>query len=89
MSSTVIINFLFNKTRFFQTSDSMTTIITLIIAWIIFIILWKIIKTTIKTALTVAAMVVLLYFGFGITPQDILYKIAEITEKISQIPVSN
>jgi hypothetical protein len=66
-----------------------STIITLIVAWIIFIILWKIIKTTIKTAMTCAAIVVLLYFGFGITPQDILQKITDITQSISQIPVSN
>ncbi|MBC5796630.1 hypothetical protein PN497_05795 [Sphaerospermopsis kisseleviana CS-549] len=64
-------------------------IITLIVAWIIFVILWKLVKTTIKTAVTCAAIVVLLYFGFGITPQDIWQKISEITQNISQILVRN
>ncbi|WP_353932833.1 hypothetical protein WJM97_09680 [Okeanomitos corallinicola TIOX110] len=64
-------------------------IITLIVAWITFILLWKIVKTTIKTAVTCAAIVVLLYFGFGITPQDIWQKVSEITQNISQIPVGN
>ena len=64
-------------------------IITLIVAWIIFLILWKLVKTTIKTAVTFAAIVVLLYFGFGITPQDILHTISEITQKFSQTPVRN
>lgn len=64
-------------------------IITLIVAWIIFVILWKLVKTTIKTAVTFAAIVVLLYFGFGITPQDVLHKIYEITQNFSQTPVRN
>ncbi|TAE61758.1 MAG: hypothetical protein EAZ87_00870 [Nostocales cyanobacterium] len=64
-------------------------IITLLVAWVTFVILWKIIKTTVKTAMTCAAIVVLLYFGFGITPQDILQKISEITTNVSQIPTSN
>ncbi|WP_016950630.1 hypothetical protein [Anabaena sp. PCC 7108] len=64
-------------------------IITLIVAWIIFVILWKLVKTTIKTAITFAAIVVLLYFGFGITPQDIWHKLSEITQNISQISVRN
>ncbi|NET70890.1 MAG: hypothetical protein F6K62_08010 [Sphaerospermopsis sp. SIO1G2] len=64
-------------------------IITLLVAWITFILLWKIVKTTIKTAMTYAAIVVLLYFGFDLTPQDILHKLSEITQNISQTPVSN
>jgi uncharacterized protein YacL len=59
-------------------------IITLIVAWIVFVILWKLIKTTIKTAITCAAIVVLLYFGFGITPQDIWHQFTQI---LSQTPV--
>ncbi|MBD2627573.1 hypothetical protein [Trichormus variabilis] len=64
-------------------------IITLIVAWIIFVILWRLVKTTIKTAMTFAGIVVLLYFGFGITPQDIWQKLAEITQNISQTSVRN
>jgi hypothetical protein len=63
-------------------------IITLIVAWIVFIILWKLIKTTIKTALTCGAIVVLLYFGFGITPQDIWQQISQLAETFSATPVS-
>lgn len=61
-----------------------STIITLIVAWLIFIILWKIIKTTIKTAIICAAIVVLLYVGFGITPQDVLQIISDFIQSISQ-----
>jgi uncharacterized protein YacL len=61
-------------------------IITLIVAWIIFVILWKLVKTTIKTAVTFAAIVVLLYFGFGITPQDIWNQITQFTQTFSQTP---
>jgi glucan phosphoethanolaminetransferase (alkaline phosphatase superfamily) len=81
-----IIVSLFNN-HDFQAAHIM--IITFIVAWIIFVILWKLVKTTIKTAVTCAAIVVLLYFGFGITPQDILQKISEITQNISQTPVRN
>jgi uncharacterized protein YacL len=58
-------------------------IITLLVAWIVFIILWKLIKTTIKTAIISAAVVILLYFGFGITPQDIWHQFTQI---LSQTP---
>ncbi|MEA5577718.1 hypothetical protein [Anabaena sp. UHCC 0451] len=63
-------------------------IITLIVAWIIFVILWKLVKTTIKTAITFAAIVILLYFGFGITPQDVLHQITQFTQSFSQTPAS-
>jgi len=58
-------------------------IITLLVAWIVFIILWKLIKTTIKTAIISAAIVMLLYFGFGITPQDIWHQISQFTQTSS------
>ena len=58
-------------------------IITLLVAWIVFIILWKLIKTTIKTAIISAAVVILLYFGFGITPQDNWHQFTQI---LSQTP---
>ncbi|MBD2293809.1 hypothetical protein H6G06_09960 [Anabaena sphaerica FACHB-251] len=61
-------------------------IITLLVAWIIFVILWKLVKTTIKTAVTFAAIVVLLYFGFGITPQDILHQVTQFAQTFSQTP---
>jgi hypothetical protein len=64
-------------------------IITFVVAWIIFVILWKLVKTTIKTAVTFAAIVVLLYFGFGITPQDIWHKLSEISQKVTQTSVRN
>ncbi|MBD2139261.1 hypothetical protein H6F32_17180 [Anabaena sp. FACHB-1237] len=59
-------------------------IITFIVAWIVFVILLKIVKTTIKTAVTCAAIIVLLYLGFGVTPQDIWHKITELTQQFSQ-----
>jgi hypothetical protein len=62
-------------------------IITLLVAWIVFIILWKLIKTTIKTAIISAAVVILLYFGFGITPQDIWQQISQFGQTFSQTPV--
>ncbi|MBO1051502.1 hypothetical protein VB638_11525 [Dolichospermum sp. UHCC 0684] len=62
-------------------------IITLLVAWIVFIILWKLIKTTIKTAIISAAVVMLLYFGFGITPQDIWQQISQFAQTFSQTPV--
>ncbi len=62
-------------------------IITLLVAWIVFIILWKLIKTTIKTAIISAAVVMLLYFGFGITPQDIWQQISQFAQIFSQTPV--
>ncbi|MBS9385534.1 MAG: hypothetical protein HEQ24_15490 [Dolichospermum sp. BR01] len=62
-------------------------IITLLVAWIVFIILWKLIKTTIKTAIISAAVVMLLYFGFNITPQDIWHQISQFAQTSSQTPV--
>ena len=62
-------------------------IITLLVAWIVFIILWKLIKTTIKTAIISASVVMLFYFGFGITPQDIWQQISQFAQTFSQTPV--
>ncbi|HYW19554.1 MAG TPA: hypothetical protein VE956_09620 [Nodularia sp. (in: cyanobacteria)] len=56
---------------------------TLILAWIVFVILLKILKTTLKNALTIAAILILLNIGFGITPQDIWHQIIQVTQKIS------
>jgi hypothetical protein len=56
---------------------------TLIIAWIVFVILFKILKTTVKNALTIAAILVLLNVGFGITPQDIWHQIMHLAQTIS------
>lgn len=58
---------------------------TLIIAWIIFVVLWKIIKTTVTNALTIAAILILLNIGFGITPQDIWHQIIQFAQTVSQI----
>ncbi len=58
---------------------------TLILAWILFVVLWKLLKTTVKTALTIAAILVLLQIGFGITPQDIWYQIMHLPQTLSQI----
>jgi hypothetical protein len=56
---------------------------TLIVAWIVFVILLKIIKTTVKNALTMAAILILLNIGFGITPQDIWHQIINFAQTIS------
>ncbi|MBH8577898.1 hypothetical protein I8752_34050 [Nostocaceae cyanobacterium CENA369] len=58
---------------------------TLIVAWIIFVVLWKIIKTTVSNALTIAAILILLNIGFGITPQDIWHQIIQFAQTVSQI----
>ncbi|WP_017652890.1 hypothetical protein [Fortiea contorta] len=60
-------------------------IFTLIIAWIVFVILWKVIKTTFKTAVLLAATLVILQVGFGITPQDIWLQIQQLPQTLSQI----
>ncbi|MBD2497023.1 hypothetical protein [Nostoc sp. FACHB-280] len=58
---------------------------TLIIAWIVFTILWKVVKTTVSNALTIAAIIILLQVGFGITPMDIWHQIIQFTQNLSQI----
>ncbi|MBD2300537.1 hypothetical protein H6G80_06780 [Nostoc sp. FACHB-87] len=58
---------------------------TLIIAWIVFTILWKVIKTTVSNALTIAAIIILLQVGFGITPMDIWHQITQFTQNLLQI----
>ncbi|ALF55908.1 hypothetical protein BCD64_03795 [Nostoc sp. MBR 210] len=58
---------------------------TLIIAWIVFTILWKVVKTTVSNALTIAAIIILLQVGFGITPMDIWHQIIQFTQTLSQI----
>ncbi len=63
-------------------------IATLIVAWIVFIILWKLLKATVSSALTIAAILVLLNIGFGITPQDIWHHISQFAQTLSQIQSS-
>ncbi|MEH2295553.1 hypothetical protein [Nostoc sp.] len=63
-------------------------IATLIVAWIVFIILWKLLKATLSSALTIAAILVLLNIGFGITPQDIWHYVTQFAQKLSQIQSS-
>ncbi|MBH8553101.1 hypothetical protein I8751_12125 [Nostocaceae cyanobacterium CENA357] len=58
---------------------------TLIIAWIIFVVLWKLLKTTVSNALTIAAILILLNIGFGITPHDIWHQIMQFAQTLSQI----
>jgi hypothetical protein len=58
---------------------------TLILAWIVFIIVWKVLKATITNALTIAAILILLNIGFGITPQDIWHQITKLAQTVSQI----
>jgi hypothetical protein len=59
---------------------------TLILAWIVFVIVWKVLKATITNALTIAAILVLLNIGFGITPQDIWHQIMQFAKTLSQAP---
>ncbi|MBD2502040.1 hypothetical protein [Anabaena azotica] len=58
---------------------------TLILAWIVFVIVWKVLKATITNALTIAAILVLLNIGFGITPQDIWHQIMQFAKTLSQV----
>ncbi|MEA5566960.1 MULTISPECIES: hypothetical protein [unclassified Anabaena] len=60
---------------------------TLILAWIVFIIVWKVLKATITNALTIAAILILLNIGFGITPQDIWNQIMNFAQTVSQINI--
>ncbi|QLE54940.1 hypothetical protein [Nostoc sp. TCL26-01] len=60
---------------------------TLIVAWIVFIIVWKVLKATISNALTLAAILVLLNIGFGITPQDIWHQIMKYAQTLSQVQI--
>ena len=60
-------------------------IATLIVAWIVFIILWKLLKATVSNALTIAAILVLLNIGFGITPQDIWHYVTQFAQNLSKI----
>ncbi|MFH7025738.1 MAG: hypothetical protein ACHBN1_10100 [Heteroscytonema crispum UTEX LB 1556] len=62
-------------------------IIALIVAWIVFTILFKVVKTTMSNALTVAAIIVLLQIGFGISPQDIWQYISQLPQTLSKIGV--
>lgn len=57
----------------------------LIVAWMVFIILWKLLKTTVSNALTIAAILVLLNIGFGITPKDIWHYVTQFAQNLSQI----
>lgn len=59
---------------------------TLILAWIVFVIVWKVLKATITNALTIAAILVLLNIGFGITPQDIWHQIMQFAQTLSPTP---
>ncbi|MGH1396901.1 MAG: hypothetical protein ACRAVC_23135 [Trichormus sp.] len=58
---------------------------TLILAWIVFIIVWKVLKATITNALTIAAILILLNIGFGITPEDIWHQMMKLAQTVSQI----
>lgn len=58
---------------------------TLILAWIVFVIVWKVLKATITNALTIAAILVLLNIGFGITPRDIWHQIIHFAQTLSQL----
>ncbi|MBF2003939.1 hypothetical protein ACF3DV_08640 [Chlorogloeopsis fritschii PCC 9212] len=57
-------------------------LVALIIAWIVFTILVKVIKTTVKNALMIAAVIVLLQVGYGISPQDIWNQIVKLTQTL-------
>ncbi|AFY49975.1 hypothetical protein Nos7524_4214 [Nostoc sp. PCC 7524] len=58
---------------------------TLILAWIVFVIVWKVLKATITNAITVAAILILLNIGFGITPQDIWDQIMRLLQTVAQL----
>lgn len=60
-------------------------IAALIVSWIVFTILVKVIKTTVSNAFTVAAIIVLLQVGFGISPQDIWYQLMHLPQTLSHI----
>ncbi|MCF4968484.1 MULTISPECIES: hypothetical protein [Nostocales] len=62
---------------------------TLIVAWIVFIIVWRILKATISNALMIAAILILLHIGFGITPQDIWQQIMRLIQTVSKLNLGN
>ncbi|MBC1270371.1 hypothetical protein GNF07_25270, partial [Trichormus variabilis FSR] len=46
---------------------------------------WKVLKATLTNALTIAAILILLNIGFGITPQDIWHQIMQFAQTLSQV----
>ncbi len=64
-------------------------ILTFVVAWIVFTILVKVVKTTVKLALTVAAIIVLLKFGFDISPFDVVGYVFKSLQKLSGVVEGN
>lgn len=60
-------------------------LIALIVAWIVFTILVKVVKTTVKNALMIAAIIILLQVGYGISPQDIWNHIINLPQTLPQL----
>jgi hypothetical protein len=56
--------------------------LALLLAWIIFTFLIKIVKTTLVNALMIAALVLLLQVGYGITPIDIFNYIVTLPQRL-------
>lgn len=55
----------------------------LIVAWIVFTVLIKVVKMTVSNALIIAAIILLLQVGYGITPQDIFNNIIKLPQSLN------
>jgi ABC-type multidrug transport system permease subunit len=62
-----------------MSAELITLIAALIVAWLVFTWLLKVVKASVTTALTIAIIVLILQFVFGI-------HIEEITKQIFQLP---
>ena len=60
-------------------------IAALLVSWLVFRWLFTVIKSTATTAITIAAIVLLLQFAFGIDSQDLLREIINLPQKFQDL----
>jgi predicted PurR-regulated permease PerM len=63
-------------------AELITLIAALIVSWLVFTWLLKVVKASIKTALTIAVLVLILQFVFGIHIEQIVQQILQLPEII-------
>jgi hypothetical protein len=66
-------------------TSMLSNIATVIVAWIVFVVSVKIAKMTIKTAFILAAGIVILDVGFGISPRDIWLMALQLPQYLSRL----
>jgi hypothetical protein len=55
----------------------------ILVAWLVFTWLFKVIKVSLKTAFLIAAIVLILQYAFGISPQKLWEEILHLPQLIS------